>query len=79
MMNLVSDYLSVRRALGFKLRGTEFHLRSFARYAMERGDAHIQIETAIAWAGAALSPQARHVRLRTLAILARSRPESVTA
>jgi len=71
MMSLVSDYLDLRRAAGFKLRATGSRLRSFARAAEERSEIHIRTETATAWAGTASSPYERHNRLRDLIIFAR--------
>jgi integrase/recombinase XerD len=70
-MHLIDDYLAIRRAVGFKLEGTESRLRSFVRYALERGDTCIRSETAIAWAGTADSPHERHNRLRTIVLFAR--------
>jgi integrase len=70
-MHLIADYLAIRRALGFKLRPTEFRLRSFARHALEHGDSCIRAETAVAWAGAANSPGERRCRLRTVVLFAR--------
>lgn len=70
-MQLIKDYLALRRAVGFKLRATESRLRAFAHYAVECGDAYIRAETAIAWAGTAESPGERHCRLRTVALFAR--------
>jgi integrase/recombinase XerD len=70
-MTLVDDYLDLRRAAGFKLRTAEVHLRSFVRAAQERGETHIKMKTAVAWAATAGSPLERHNRLRDLAIFAR--------
>jgi len=70
-MHLIDDYLAVRRAVGFKLRPTASRLRSFGRYALERGDSCIRAETAVAWAGAAESPRERRFRLRTVVLFAR--------
>lgn len=44
------EYLTVRRALGFKLTHIERFLRAFVRYLDERGEQRITINTAIAWA-----------------------------
>lgn len=46
-MHLVDSYLAVRRAMGFKLRGTEGRLRSFAQFAEAKGDTHVRVETAV--------------------------------
>jgi integrase len=71
MMHLMNDYLAIHRAVGFKLRHVESRLRSFGRYALERGDTYIRAQTAVAWAGTADSPRERHVRLRTVVRFAR--------
>jgi len=70
-MSLLDDYLALRRAVGFKLAGAESRLRRFVRFAEERGDTHVRIDTAVVWAGKATSPHERHVRLQELAIFAR--------
>jgi integrase len=67
----VERYLSLRRTLGFKLRNVSGNLRAFARFAADRGDTHVRAATAVAWASAAPSPTARHVRLRDVVNLAR--------
>lgn len=71
MMSLVEGYLALRRAAGFKLEATEWRLRSFARFAAERGETLIRATTAMDWAVSASSPRQRHVRLRDVALLAR--------
>jgi integrase/recombinase XerD len=71
MMRLLEDYLALRRAAGFKLMGAEYRLRRFVRFAEERGDTHVKVDTAIAWAGTAGSPYDRYLRLQELAIFAR--------
>jgi len=67
----VERYLSLRRALGFRLCDVSRNLRAFARFAADRGDTHIRAATAVAWATEAPSPTARHVRLRNVVSLAR--------
>jgi integrase len=67
----VERYLSLRRTLGFTLRDTAQRLRAYARFAAERGDTHVNATTAVEWAEAAPSPDARHVRLRDVVKLAR--------
>ena len=67
----VERYVSLRQALGFKLRDVTRQLRAYARHAEARGDAHIRSSTAVDWAAQAPSPGARHVRLRHVANLAR--------
>ena len=46
----VADYLTLRRALGYKLDKTERLLGQFIAYAEDRGETHIKTETALAWA-----------------------------
>jgi integrase/recombinase XerD len=70
MMQLIDSYLAVRRAVGFELRITEFRLRSFGRYALERGDTCLRAETAVAWAGTASSRRERYFRIRTVVLFA---------
>ena len=44
------EYLTVRRALGFKLTNVELLLRQFVRYLDQRGEQRITITTSVAWA-----------------------------
>lgn len=44
------EYLTVRRALGFKLADTERLLRQYLDYLEQRGEQLITISTAVAWA-----------------------------
>lgn len=67
----VERYVSLRQALGFKLRDVARELRAYARYAEVKGDTCICLSTAADWAEQAPSPRARHVRLRRIAGLAR--------
>ena len=67
----VDPYLSLRQGLGFKLSNAVRHLHAFAGFASARGDTHIVASTAVDWATAALSPNARHNRLRDVVHLAR--------
>ena len=71
LIDHVERYLALRRTLGFKLRNVSGNLRAFARFAAERGDTHVRVATAVAWASAAPSQATRHVRLRNIANLAR--------
>ena len=67
----VDRYIRLRQTLGFKLRDASRDLRGFAGFAAARGDTHIREATAVAWAAAAPSPNARHIRLRIVGHLAR--------
>lgn len=71
---LITDanrYISLRQTLGFKLRELSLNLNAFARFAAERGETHIRITTAVAWATEGCSPHSRYVRLRDVARFAR--------
>ena len=46
----LTDYLTMRRALGYKLDKTERLVGQFVAFAENRGEAHIRTETALAWA-----------------------------
>jgi integrase len=67
----VERYVSLRQTLGFALHDASAHLRAFARFAAARGDTHLRSSTAVDWAAAAPSPNARHIRLREVVQLAR--------
>jgi integrase len=71
MMSIVERYLAVRRATGFELTNTEYLLRSFARWAAQRGETHIRSESAIAWASQTASVAQRDARLKTICLFAR--------
>ena len=45
----VNRYLSLRRALGYKLIKAERHLLAFSRFASERGESHILAATVLTW------------------------------
>lgn len=46
----LADYLSMRRALGYKMDKTERLLSQFMTFAEARGETHLRIETALTWA-----------------------------
>jgi len=46
----LADYLSLRRALGYKLDKADRLLCQFVSFAEERGETHVRTETALAWA-----------------------------
>ncbi len=50
LRNALADYLTMRRALGYKLDKTERLLGQFTAYAEGRGDTYIKTETALSWA-----------------------------
>ena len=65
MMPAVESYLAARRAAGFKLLNADYLLRSFACFAVKRGETHVRAQTAIDWAAEAASVAQRDARLRT--------------
>ena len=71
MISIIERYLAVRRATGFELMNTEYLLRSFARWAAQRGETHIRSESAVAWASQTASVAQRDARLKTLCLFAR--------
>lgn len=46
----LADYLTMRRALGYKLEKTERLLGQFITFVEDRGEAHLTTETALTWA-----------------------------
>jgi integrase len=46
----VGDYLAMRRALGFKLDREQTLLPRFADFIQDRGEQHVSIDAALAWA-----------------------------
>ena len=60
LRNYLVDYLSMRRALGYKMDKAERLLGQFVTFAEDRGENHVRTETALAWAThiATKSPQA---------------------
>ena len=46
----LADYLTMRRALGYKMDKAERLLGQFTAFAGERGETHIRTETALTWA-----------------------------
>lgn len=71
MMQAVDAYLAVRRAAGFELRMAECLLRSFARFAAQRGEVHIRTQMVLQWARQATSRAQRDERLQTVRRFAR--------
>jgi integrase len=59
----IDSYLAVRRAVGFELTVDAGLLHSFARFATDRVETHVQRQTAIDWAAQAPSPAQRERRL----------------
>lgn len=71
IMDAVDSYLCIRRAAGFELGVPEYLLRSFARYADERGQSHIFAQSVIDWSSQAPSLNQRANRLDTVIRFAR--------
>ena len=56
LMDSIEEYLAVRRAARFVMTVDAGLLRSFAKFAADCAQSHVQQQTAIAWAGQAPSP-----------------------
>ena len=50
LRNSLTDYLSMRRALGYKMDKAERLLGQFVTFVEGRGETHIRTATALAWA-----------------------------
>jgi len=68
LMKAVESYLALRRAAGYELKNQEYQLKSFARFAVERGETFVSIPTVMEWASQIHSP---HYRLETVIPFAR--------
>jgi integrase/recombinase XerD len=66
MLNAIETYLALRRATGFVMSTAECLLKSFAAFAAERGQTHVETQTAIDWAALAPSVAQRDARLRAV-------------
>ncbi len=71
LTNSIKTYLSVRRALGFKLQSVEKYLWNYANFATARGDIRVLSETVVEWAALASSENQRANRLKVLIRFAR--------
>lgn len=71
MLHTIETYLALRRATGFAMSNAEYLLKSFAAFAVERGDAYVQTQTAIDWAALGPSVTQRDARLKTVCRFAR--------
>lgn len=67
----VERYLTIRRALGFKLKTVSYHLRAFSQVATSKGETHVRSTTAVEWAAEATTSNGRHARLRDVQHFAR--------
>ena len=66
MLNAIQTYLALRRATGFAMSNAEYLLKSFAVFAAERGQTHVQTQTAIDWASLGPTVAQRDARLRAV-------------
>ena len=66
MLNAIETYLALRRATGFAMSSAEYLLKSFAAFAAERGQTHVETQTAIDWAALGPSVAQRDARLRAV-------------
>ena len=71
MLNDIEAYLSLRRATGFAMINADYLLKSFAAFAVERGQIYIDAQTAIAWAARGPSVAQRDARLKAVCRFAR--------
>lgn len=71
LISNVDHYLAIRRTAGFALKPIEGYLRSFARFATQRGETRVVATTAIDWAKLANAEAQRHYRLQTVIRFAR--------
>jgi integrase/recombinase XerD len=71
LSDTVNTYLSVRRAVGFKLKTIEKYLASYASFAAARGDLRVVSKTALEWAALGASKTQRANRLNVLIRFAR--------
>lgn len=55
----LADYLAMRRALGYRLVRAEKLLTQFLAFVEDRGEQHLTLETALAWATAPAAASAR--------------------
>ena len=66
LMQDVSRYVDLHRALGFKYRVQNGLLRNFAAFAEAQGDETVRTQSVLDWAGQAPSPAQRRNRLLTV-------------
>jgi integrase/recombinase XerD len=66
MLKAIETYLALRRATGFAMSTAECLLKSFAAFAAERGQSHVQVQTAIDWAALGPTVAQRDARLRAV-------------
>ena len=62
----VERYIGLRHATGFKFEKPARLLRSFAEFAVAKGDTHVKTITAVEWAASGCTPGQRGIRLRAV-------------
>ena len=67
----VEAYIALKQALGYSFQRSAGVLRSFARFATERGDEWVHTTTVMAWSRLACSVKERDNRLRTVVAFAK--------
>jgi integrase len=71
LIQAVESYLNIRRASGFDLKYAGQVLRKFSQFGADRGEKHVQAQTAMEWATLASSPGERSRRLKAVICFAR--------
>jgi hypothetical protein len=66
MLNAIETYLALRRVAGFAMSNAAYLLKSFATFAAEHGQTHVQTQTAIDWAALGPTVAQRDARLRAV-------------
>ena len=66
MLKAIEAYLALRRATGFAMLNAEYLLKSFAAFAIERGQTHVHTQTTIDWAARGPSVAQRDARLKAV-------------
>jgi integrase len=66
MLNDIETYLTLRRAAGFAMQTAECLLKSFAAFAIDRGQTHVHTRMAIDWATLGPSVAQRDARLKAV-------------
>lgn len=66
MLNAIKRYLALRRATGFAMSSAEYLLKSFTAFTAERGQTHVETQSAIDWAALGPTVAQRDARLRAV-------------
>jgi integrase len=66
MLTVMAEaYIALKQSLGYRFCDAAAVLRSYVRFASERGDTHVRTDSIVAWAGTVSSPRQRYRRFRT--------------